>query len=121
MRSKRIVMTGVIFLSTLQTSLVFSQENLKPSIEDSSRDSSVSPLSKQSEMYGLSLAKALENVERYSSLILGADSYTASLEGRRVTAGSIPNPELNFEMEKFAGTRSSKGLTLEIICPQCPK
>lgn len=109
MRSRRILMTAVFVLSHLQTSIVFSQENLKATEAESSKSSSAAPLVKQSNVKGLSLVEALENVERYSSLILGADSYTASLEGRRITAGSIPNPELSFEMEKFAGTKSSKG------------
>lgn len=107
MRSRRVLMTAVLVLSNLQTSIVLSQENLK--VAESSKSLFTPKQVKQSKGQGLSLVEALENVERYSSLILGADSYTASLEGRRITAGSIPNPELNFEMEKFAGTRSSKG------------
>lgn len=109
MRSKRILMTALLVFSILQTSLVFSQENMGSADTESSKSSPVRPLVKQSNAKGISLAEALQNVERYSSLILGADSYTASLEGRRITAGSIPNPELNFEMEKFAGTKSTKG------------
>ncbi|RYZ80650.1 MAG: hypothetical protein EOP04_25470, partial [Proteobacteria bacterium] len=109
MRSRCTLMTAFFVFSNLQTAVIYSQEVLKSNSAEESNISSPSPRSGRSENDALPLSKALENVEHYSSLILGADSYTASLEGRKISAGSIPNPELNFEMEKFSGTKSTKG------------
>ncbi|RYZ77938.1 MAG: hypothetical protein EOP04_30660, partial [Proteobacteria bacterium] len=109
MRSRCTLIMAFFVFSNLQTAVIYSQEVSKSNTVEESNNASPSPRSGRSENDALPLSKALENVEHYSSLILGADSYTASLEGRKISAGSIPNPELNFEMEKFSGTKSTKG------------
>lgn len=109
MRSRCTLMMAFFVFSNLQSAVIYSQEVSKSNNAEESNVASPTPRSGRSENDALPLSKALENVEHYSSLILGADSYTASLEGRKISAGSIPNPELNFEMEKFSGTKSTKG------------
>lgn len=109
MRLKRILFAMAYCVVIFQNNVSLAQSEAQGSTKELNNQPAITSTNKSDRSSALSLADALANVEKYSSAILAADSFTESLEGRKISAGAIPNPELSFEMEKFAGTRSSKG------------